>query len=243
MGPLPASQVVTAALICTGRTIGIRTCGGAGQIALLLLPRARRLAVGICVARRRQRLPVRAVHGWRGAHTAPDGVRGDKGLRLRRDGREDAVLVEPQAVGAAAVLGGLEAGAADLEQVSKTQREQDVWRALPCDVCSSGRQWQCAGEALAAGGAAEHTVEAAAAGDTDLAAAARASTRWGQADGTAADTAGVDGQPCRGAALGAEGEGGLCSSAAGRSARVFEETKKRKRKRKSGAAATAATAA
>ena len=44
MGPLPASQVVTAALICTGRTIGIRTCGGAGQIARLrLLPRAWRL--------------------------------------------------------------------------------------------------------------------------------------------------------------------------------------------------------
>lgn len=94
-------------------------CGGAGQVALLLrrrrlLPRARRLAIGVGVARRRQRLPVRAVHGRGRADAAPDGVCGHKGLRLRRHGREDAVLVEAQAVGAAAVLGGLEARAADL---------------------------------------------------------------------------------------------------------------------------------
>lgn len=120
MGPLPASQIVTAALICTGRTIGIRTCGGARQIARLLLPRARRLSIGICVARWRQRLPVRAVHGRGRADAAPDGVCGDEGLRLRGDGGEDAVLVESQAVGAAAVLGGLEAGAADLKQMSMT---------------------------------------------------------------------------------------------------------------------------
>lgn len=124
VGPLPASQVVTAALICTGRTIGIRTCGGAGQIALLRLPRARRLAVGVAVARRRQRLPVGAVHGRGRANAAPDGVSGDKGLRLRRDGREDAVLVEAQAVGTAAVLGGLEARAADLAAVSTRQAKK-----------------------------------------------------------------------------------------------------------------------
>lgn len=121
MGPLPASQVVTAALICTGRTIGIRTCGGAGQIARLLLPRARRLSISICVARWRQRLPVRAVHGRGRADAPPDGVCGDEGLRLRRDGRKDAVLIESQAVGAPAILGGLEAGAADLGRVSKSR--------------------------------------------------------------------------------------------------------------------------
>ena len=75
VGPLPASQVVTAALICTGRTIGIRTCGGAGQIARLrLLPRAWRLAIGVCMARRRQGLPVGAVHGRGRANASPDGV-------------------------------------------------------------------------------------------------------------------------------------------------------------------------
>lgn len=126
VGPLPAaSQVVTAALICTGRTIGIRTCGWAGQIArlllLLLLPRARRLAIGVCMARWRQGLPVGAVHGRGRADAAPDGVCGDEGLRLRRDGRKDAVLIESQAVGAPAILGGLEAGAADLGRVSKSR--------------------------------------------------------------------------------------------------------------------------
>ena len=117
VGPLPASQVVTATLICTGRTIGIRTCGRAGQITLLLLlllPRARRLAISICVARRREGLPVGAVHGRGSADTAPDGVCWDKGLRLSRDRCEDAVLIEPQTVGAAAVLGGLEARTANL---------------------------------------------------------------------------------------------------------------------------------
>lgn len=102
----------------TGRTIGIRTCGGAGQILLLRLRLARRLAVGVCVVGRRQRLAVGAVHGRGRADAAPDGVGGDKGLRLGGDGGEDAVLVEAQAVGAAAVLGGLEAGAANLGTVS-----------------------------------------------------------------------------------------------------------------------------
>ena len=222
VGPLPASQVVTAALICTGRTIGIRTCGGAGQIARLrLLPRAWRLAIGVCMVRRRQGLPVGAVHGRGRANASPDGVCGDEGLRLRRDGREDAVLVESQAVGAPAVLGGLEAGAADLGRVSKSRsrtcavggRTGDI---LPCGDGSSGRQWQCAGAGRAAGGAAAgHTVEAGLAGGTGRAAAGRASTRWGLAGGTAAGTAGAGGRPCQGAALGVEEEGGSCSSGAG----------------------------
>lgn len=150
VGPLPASQVVTAALICTGRTIGIRTCGGAGQIARLrLLPRARRLAIGVCMARRRQGLPVGTVHGRRRADASPDGVCGDKGLRLRRDGREDAVLVESQAIGAPAVLGGLEAGAADLGQVSKSRSRTGATGAsyLAAAAVAAGN-----GSALARGG-------------------------------------------------------------------------------------------
>jgi hypothetical protein len=96
--PLPA-HLVTAALIRVGtwRTIGIRTCSRTGQILGLLL-RARRLAVGVGVVGGRQRLAVGAVHGRGLADAAPDGVGGDKGLRLGRDGREDAVLVEAQAV-------------------------------------------------------------------------------------------------------------------------------------------------
>lgn len=85
----------------------IRTCSGAGQILLLLL--AALLAKGLSMARRRERLPVGTVHGRRLADAAPDGVGRDKSLRLRGDGGEDAVLVEPHAIRAAAVFGGLEA--------------------------------------------------------------------------------------------------------------------------------------
>lgn len=98
--PLPATKRVTASFILwsTGRTIvrmdWIRTCSGAGQILLL----ATRLAICLAVARGRERLPVGAVHGRRLSHTAPDGMRRDKGLRLGGDGREDAVLVESHAV-------------------------------------------------------------------------------------------------------------------------------------------------
>ena len=99
MRPLPA-HLVTAALIRvdTGRAIGIRTCSRTGQILGLLLLRARRLAVGVGVVGGGQRLAVGAVHGRGLADAAPDGVGGDKGLCLGRDGREDAVLVEAQAV-------------------------------------------------------------------------------------------------------------------------------------------------
>ena len=50
------------------------------------------------------------------------------------------------------------------------------------------------------------------AGGTDLAAAGRASTRWGQEDDTAAGTAGAGVRPCQGAALAEVEEGGWCSS-------------------------------
>lgn len=114
--PLPAGHGVTACLIwrSTRRTIFrmslVRTCSWAGQILL----RARRLAVGLAVAGRGQGLPISTVH-WRWlADTAPDGVGRHKGLRLCRNGGEDAVLVEPHAVGAAAVLCRLEARASNL---------------------------------------------------------------------------------------------------------------------------------
>ena len=88
----------------------VRTCSWAGQILL----RAPWLAVGLAVARRRKRLPVGTIH-WRGlADAAPDGMGGNKSLRLCRNGGEDAVLVEPHAVGAAAVLCRLEARASNL---------------------------------------------------------------------------------------------------------------------------------
>ena len=108
----------------TGRTIGIRTCGRAGQILLLLLPLARRLPIGLCVVCRWEGLPVGAVHGRGSADTAPDGVGWDESLCLCRDGREDAVLVEPQAVRAATILSSLKAGATDLYEVSKENTRQ-----------------------------------------------------------------------------------------------------------------------
>jgi hypothetical protein len=84
---------------------------------------------------------------------------------------------------------------------------------IPCDVCSSGRQWQCAGGELAAGGAAAgHTaVVVEAAGGTGLAEEERASTHWGPAGDMAAAAGSEDVEPCRVAALGAV-EGAWCSS-------------------------------
>jgi len=215
--PLPAIQLLTGCLIVrsTGRT-GIwislvRTCSGAGQILLLA---GRLLAIGLGVARGRKGLPVGAIHGRRLSDAPPDGVGGDKGLRLRRDGREDAVLVEAHAVLAAAVLGSLEARTADLEYVSG-ERVGAITLALPCDGGSSGRQLQCAGAGRAAGGAAAaRTAEAAAVHGTDLAAEGRGSSRWGLGVGrTAAAAAGTGragGRSCRVAAPGGEA-GASCS--------------------------------
>lgn len=50
------------------------------------------------------------------------------------------------------------------------------------------------------------------AGGTGLAAAGRASTRWGLEDDTAAGTEGAGVRPCQGAALGEVEEGEWCSS-------------------------------
>lgn len=128
----------------TGRTIGIRTCGRAGQIALLL-PLARRLRVGLCMTCGWERLPVCAVHGRRSADTAPDGVCWYKGLSLRRNRREDAVLVESQAVGAAAIFGGLEARAANLCEVSNTLDESAIETYLATSAVAAGNGSALAG--------------------------------------------------------------------------------------------------
>jgi hypothetical protein len=118
--PLPANKLFTACLIVcsTGwtkfRVSWVRTCSWAGQILLL---RAL-LLVRLCVARRRQRLAIRAVHGRRLPDTTPDCVSRNKRLSLCRDGSENAVLVESHAVGASAVLGRLETRASDLQEVS-----------------------------------------------------------------------------------------------------------------------------
>lgn len=66
------------------------------------------------MASRRKRLPVGTIHGWRLANTSPDGVSRNKSLSLCGNGSEDAVLVEPHAVGAAAVFCRLEARASNL---------------------------------------------------------------------------------------------------------------------------------
>jgi hypothetical protein len=118
--PLPAIQLITACLILGNarwtivRMSWVRTCSWARQI-LRLLPGW--LAVGFPMVCRRKWLAVRAVHGRGLADTPPDGVRRDKSLRLGGDGGEDAVLVEPHAVRAAAVLGRFKARAPDLQYV------------------------------------------------------------------------------------------------------------------------------
>jgi hypothetical protein len=121
MRPLSAIQLFTTRLILGStrwtivRMNWVRTCSWARQV-LRLLPR--RLAIGIPVACRRKWLPICAIHGRWLSDTPPDGVRRDEGLRLRGDGGEDAVLVEPHAIRAAAILGRLEARAPDLQSVS-----------------------------------------------------------------------------------------------------------------------------
>ena len=97
----------------------VRTCSWARQVALLARLLRWLLAVCFGMARGRERLAICAIHGRWLPNTPPNRVCRNKSLCLRRDRREDAILVEPHAVGAAAVLGGLEARAANLCVVSK----------------------------------------------------------------------------------------------------------------------------
>jgi hypothetical protein len=116
MRPLPTRQRITARLIwrSTRRTIvrmsWVRTCCGTGQILLL----ARGLPVGVAVVCRRKRLPIGAIHGRGLADATPDCMRRNECLGLGGNGGEDAVLVEPHAVGATTVFCRLEAGAPNL---------------------------------------------------------------------------------------------------------------------------------
>jgi hypothetical protein len=112
----------------SGRT-EIRTCGScrARKIGLLgrrlrrvAIPRRRRRGrlCGLSTIRRvtgrRERLPVGAIHGRRHSDAAPNCVSRHKGLRLCGHWGKDAILIEPYAVSAAAIVGVLEAGAANL---------------------------------------------------------------------------------------------------------------------------------
>ena len=136
----------------------------------------------------------------------------NKRLRLGRHWGEDAILVEPHAVGATAVFSRLEARAANLGKVSSHSRVNCANWQVPCDVCSSDRQWQCAVVGLAAGGVAGHIGgEVVAAGDS-LVEEERVSTRWGLADGMAAGAGTEDVEPCRVGALEVVEVGASCSS-------------------------------
>lgn len=88
-------------------------------LALLL-----RLRVRLPVALLREGLAVCAVklRVRRRILPAPDRVRGHKGLSLRGNGREDTFLREALAVGAAAILRLVEAGAANLTRASGNVR-------------------------------------------------------------------------------------------------------------------------
>jgi hypothetical protein len=84
---------------------------------------------------------------------------------------------------------------------------------VPCDVCSSDRQLQCAGAAQGAGGAAARIAVEALVARTDPAGADREATHWDrEGDTAAAGTADVGDQPCRVAVLAAAVEGAQRSS-------------------------------
>ena len=61
-----------------------------------------------------ERLTIGSVHGWGGSHSTPNSMCWNESLSLRRDGGEDAILIEPHTVGTAAIVGVLETGAANL---------------------------------------------------------------------------------------------------------------------------------
>lgn len=106
-----------------GRRKGRRTVHGRSSVWVHPL---RRRQGGLGIVRlllRRQWLPMRTVEldvgigastALRVAQMRVGGVRGDKGLRLRRDRGEHALLVEALAVGATAVRGVFESRATNL---------------------------------------------------------------------------------------------------------------------------------
>lgn len=81
----------------------IRTCRAGQRVARL---RGRRTVSGVrrLLGGRGQWLSVGPVERRRGASPAPDGVGGHKGLSLGGNWREDALLREADAVGAAAIF-------------------------------------------------------------------------------------------------------------------------------------------
>lgn len=117
--PLPAIHFAACLIVGgTRRTIvrmnWVRTCSRTGQI--LWLPCWLTICLGM--TRWRQRLAVGTIHRWRLSDTAPDSVGRYESLCLRGHRREDAVLVEPHAIGAATIFCGLKARTADLNHVS-----------------------------------------------------------------------------------------------------------------------------
>lgn len=85
----------------------VRTCRRCR--ARQILPLAWRLRIRFSMRSRRERLPICSVHWRRLSNPTPDSVRRYKGLSLSRHGREDAVLIESHAIGAATVVSGFKA--------------------------------------------------------------------------------------------------------------------------------------
>lgn len=107
--------------------------------------------VGLATARR-QRLTVRAVQlsiRWR-VVAAPHGMRRHKSLRLGRHGREDTLLREANAVGAASVFGLIEARAADLQHTSQRRQRMRSRAGVPCVSDNIDKLLLCADEELVA---------------------------------------------------------------------------------------------
>jgi len=90
----------------------VRTCR---TRQILRLPAWRLRGIWLWSMLCRERLTICPVHWRRLPHSAPDGMSWHKCLSLSRNWCENAVLIESQAIGAAAVVGGLKSRAPDLK--------------------------------------------------------------------------------------------------------------------------------
>ena len=155
---------------------------------------------------RRKRLPVGPIQRRRGSCATPDGVSRNESLRLRRHGSKDAILIESQAIRAAAVVGSLEPRAPNLQMSAFELNGRDGHNE-PCVSCNSDRQWPSFDEERAAGRGHWSCSAVEEVGlDMGLDGVAVETTRSAQADDIAAGGAGE--RPYRDAVLGEEVVGG-----------------------------------
>lgn len=152
--PFPANHCITFLCIVRGTTSRsqcgrVRTCH-IGHILRLLarsLIRLRRLSRGLL-----KWLPICSIHWGRLPNPSPDCVSGHKCLRLSGNWREDAVLIESHAVGAATIFGRLEARATNLQSPVSHIDCSVQTVDLPCVFDNNGMRLRFSGAVQEAGG-------------------------------------------------------------------------------------------